>query len=149
MYQSIIPYTANNIYNGIASNPWYYVYSQNGCVTTSDSRLKTSVPLTYGLNELMKVSTIKYQWKTQVDLPDTDENKNFQYFGVKADELVGIFPELCYSKNYDANGDVILGEDTVQINYSELLPVVINSVKELKRENDVLVSRVSTLDMKI
>ena len=149
MATHIQPTVANNWMCGTSGSPWLSVYSQNGCITTSDSRLKTSTPLTYGLNEIMKVSTIKYKWNTQVDLPDTDENKNFQYFGVKADELVAIFPELCYSKTYDANGDAVLGDDTVQINYSELTPILINSVKELKRENDDLRSTVSTLQAQL
>ena len=65
--------------------------------------------------------TIKYKWKSQVDLPDDDPMKNFEYYGFCADELVPLFPELVYNEDTTA---------PVQMNYSELLPVVVNALKE-------------------
>lgn len=112
---------ALNLGGGTAQR-WKTVYAVNGTIQTSDSRYKDSVPLQYGLNEVLKANTILYSWKTQASLPDTDPEKNFKYFGVCADELVNVMPELCYNENPDV---------AVNINYSELVPVCINAIKEL------------------
>ena len=150
--QNILPNVDNNAGIGNSALRYTYLYAVNGTIQTSDSRTKTAVPLTYGLAELMKVNTINFQWNSQKDLPDDDPEKNFRYFGVCADELVNVFPELVYSHAYDADGNAILdtaNTQPIQMNYAELLPVVINSVKELKRANDVLVARVSTLETQL
>ena len=143
------PTNDNGAYLGGSFNRFIAVYAVNGVIQTSDSRTKTSVPLTYGLAEIMQVNTINFQWNSQALLPDTDPTKNFRYFGTCADQLVNIFPELCYSNKYDASGNAVVSTEDVQMNYAELTPVLINCVKELKRENDLLVSRVSTLEAKL
>jgi hypothetical protein len=78
-----------------------------------------------------------YSWKTQASLPDTDPEKNFKYFGVCADELVSVMPELCYAENPDV---------PIQINYSELIPVCMNAIKELSAENAQLKARLESLE---
>lgn len=113
---------------------WVAVYAVNGTIQTSDSKYKDSVPLTYGLNEILQANTILYSWKTQASLPDTDPEKNFKYFGVCADELVDIMPELCYNENPDV---------AVQINYAELVPVCMNAIKELSAKVAALEQRLA------
>jgi hypothetical protein len=116
--------------NGTPGNRWYSVYSTNGVITTSDETLKDIVPLKYGLDEIMKVSTIQYKWKTQQDLPDTDPHKNDEYYGLKAQELDNIFPELVY-KSEGSN---------LQLNYSEMIPVLINAIQTLNNKINGLIS---------
>jgi hypothetical protein len=111
------------------------IYATNGTIQTSDSNEKIMQPLAYGLDDLMKVNPIKYQWKTQQELPDDDRNKYHEYFGVVADELDAIFPELVYNQ-----------ERPFMINYSELIPVCINAIKELKDRNDMLEGRIAQLE---
>ena len=129
---------------GDATRRFISVYALNGTIQTSDSRFKDSSPLNYGLTEILQTNTILYSWKTQADLPDTDPSKNFKYFGVCADQLAEIMPELCY--NEDANVQV-------QINYSELVPVCINAIKELsaklqtaQNDIDLLESRLAAIE---
>ena len=97
------------------------VYASGGVITTSDSSEKDLILLPYGLNEVMQVKTIMYKWKSQALLPDTDLAKHFQYYGICADQLSAIFPELVY--NEDPNVPM-------QLNYSELIPVVIKAIQE-------------------
>ena len=134
---NVIP-NLDNIYTiGVIAKRYSTIYAANGTIQTSDSRTKTAVPLNYGLADLMKVNTINYQWKSQKDLPDDNPEKNFRYYGFCADELVKIFPELVYSETYDADGHAVVSEnDTqpVQMNYSELLPVAVNAIKELSSQ---------------
>ena len=97
------------------------VYASGGVIETSDSSEKDLIILPYGLNEVMQVRTIMYKWKSQALLPDTDPKKNFQYYGICADQLSNIFPELVYNENPNV---------PMQLNYSELIPVVIKAVQE-------------------
>lgn len=68
----------------------------------------------------------------KAELPDTDPTKNYEYYGICARELNTLFPELVYNES-----------TPYQINYSELIPVLINSIKELKNIIDALAARVS------
>jgi hypothetical protein len=134
---SMAPNVDNTHTCGAGGNRWVSVWSVNGTIQTSDSRHKDSAPLGYGLSEILQANTIMYSWKTQASLPDTDPEKNFKYFGVCADELVSVMPELCYAENPDV---------PIQINYSELIPVCMNAIKELSAENAQLKARLESLE---
>jgi len=134
------PWTDNNISLGSSGGRYTAVWAVNGAIQTSDSRFKDSTPLNYGLGEILQANTILYSWKTQASLPDDNPEKNFKYFGVCADELAEIMPELCY--NEDANV-------AVQINYSELVPVCINAIKELSAQNQALEARLAALEARL
>jgi hypothetical protein len=131
---AIYPADDNLIELGGGGVRWKTVYSANGTIQTSDELDKNHVPLTYGLSDLMKVSTIKYKWKSQDALPDDDPKKNYEYFGICARELNELFPELVYNE-----------QEPYQINYSEIIPVCINAIKDLKKEKDDLLNIVNTL----
>jgi len=118
---TITPHIDNSISCGASSYRWTAVFAVNGAIQTSDSKEKDSQPLPYGINEILQMSTIKYKWKSQVNLPDDDPAKNFEYYGFCADELAPLFPELVYDEDKTA---------PVQMNYTEILPVVVNALKE-------------------
>jgi len=120
---------------GTATFRWNAVYAVNGTIQTSDEKDKDSIPLPYGINDLMKISTIKYKWKTQIDLPDDDPRKNYEYFGICARELDTIFPELVYNET-----------EPFQINYSELMPICIKAIQDLKKEKDELSNSLIALE---
>ena len=84
------------------------------------------------------MSTIIYQWNTQSNLPDDDPTKNYKYYGVCANELSTLFPELVYGS-----------EGPLQINYSELIPIIINAVKDLNSNNIALAASNATMATKI
>jgi len=119
---TILP-LSDNLYNigGLTLNRFAAVYAVNGTIQTSDSSEKVLNILPYGLNELMQIRTIMYKWKSQALLPDTELEKNFQYYGVCADQLSNIFPELVYNEDPSV---------PMQLNYSELIPVLIKAVQE-------------------
>ena len=108
------------------------IYATDGVVTTSDSNEKDLILLPYGLNEVKQIRTIMYKWKSQSLLPDTDPKKNFKYYGICADQLMNIFPELVY--NEDPN-------IPMQLNYSELIPVVIKAIQE---QNNIILELQNT-----
>jgi len=129
----VYPYSDNSGNSGNPSSRWGAVYAVNGTIQTSDETEKDSVPLLYGLDDIMKVTTIKYKWKTQADLPDDDPTKNYEYYGVCARELNTLFPELVYNETAP-----------YQINYSELTPILINSIKDLKKITDDQATLIAT-----
>ena len=121
----IAPSVDNAYTCGTNGARWLSVWAQNGTIQTSDSNEKDFVPLSYGLSNLLQVSTIQYKWKSQASLSNDDPAKNYEYYGVIANELDAIFPELVYNQ-----------QQPYQINYSELIPVCINAIKELKHAMD-------------
>jgi hypothetical protein len=120
---SVLPAADNTQNIGSLTSRWNTIYAGVGTINTSDEADKDMGPLVYGLEELMHVSTIKYKWKTQADLPADHPDKNHEYYGLCAGELNGIFPELIYNT-----------QRPYQLNYSELIPVMINAIKQLKTE---------------
>ncbi len=100
---------------------WSEVWSANGVIQTSDARLKTNIQeLPYGLNELMLLRPVAYNWKDQLST---------RKVGLIAQEVRRIIPE------------VVMGNEkseSLGMNYAELVPVLINAIKELKEEVDAL-----------
>lgn len=89
--------------------------------TPSDIRLKTNIKtLNYGLNELIQLNTIAYTWK------DTLKFGTDRRIGVVAQEVQRLMPEL-----------VVQGKDsqqTLTVAYNDLIPVLINAIKELNKK---------------
>lgn len=137
---SIAPSIDNTATCGTSGERWTTVYATSGVVSTSDSKEKDSQPLPYGMNEVLQMRTIKYKWKSQAQLPENDPTKNFEYYGFCADELRPLFPELVYDENPSA---------PIQMNYSEILPVVVNALKEEHSLTTSLKSKVEEQSSKI
>ena len=104
---------------GTTATRWTAVYALNGAIQTSDSLLKIYEPLAYGITQIKQIETIKFKWK---ETPNEKE-KDFEYFGFKAENLRDIFPELVYDE--DENNGVPL-----QVNYNEILPVCVKAIQE-------------------
>jgi len=142
------PFVDNTYACGYSSNRWTAVYAVNGTIQTSDPNRKIMTPLPYGLAELIKVNPIKYKWKddfvptlSQQDIENDvlgayQDMSSFEYYGVNAQEVHELFPELVYHENPDRD----LG-----INYGELVPVCINAIKELHVANQELTATNITL----
>ena len=111
------------------------VYSNAGDLTStnpSDSRLKDNITdLQYGLNEILQLRPVSYDWKNDVI------NQGKQY-GFIAQEVQEIMPELVKEfETKDGEEDVVrLGLDKEGI-YAAL----VNAIKELKEEIEILKSK--------
>ncbi|NNF33604.1 MAG: hypothetical protein HKN68_05825 [Saprospiraceae bacterium] len=107
------PALDNNKQLGASGNRWTKVYAVNGTIQTSDRRFKKNiVPLTYGLDEIRSLEPVSYQWKDGAD--------NKQHIGLIAQDVQKIIPEAVEDENPE-----ILG-----MNYSELVPVLIQAIKD-------------------
>lgn len=105
------------------------VYSNNGRLTNvnpSDEFLKENItPLTYGLNEIVQLNPVKYNFiKSDPNNVYFDDSTKI---GLLAQEVESVVPEIVKSDHG------VKGMDTLS-----LIPVLINSIKELKNEIDAL-----------
>lgn len=114
---AVQPGTDNATTLGTLTKRWSIVYAANGTIQTSDFRLKKNIlPLQYGLNEVMQLVPVSYDWK---------DNSGTNKIGLIAQEVKKLIPQ------------VVVGDETKEnlgMNYAELVPVLINAIKELKAE---------------
>jgi len=108
------PRSDNSYTLGTSSNRWSTVYAANGTIQTSDRRLKTNIsPLKYGLKQVISLEPVSYNWKTE----PTGNTK----LGLIAQDLRKVVPE------------VVVGDEAKEnlgVNYADLVPVLINAIKE-------------------
>ncbi|MEO6287821.1 MAG: tail fiber domain-containing protein [Dyadobacter sp.] len=124
-------------YNGSNWNFWVttegYSYTRLGIILTSDRRLKRDFStLNNSLNKITNIKGYHYFMKDQ----RTDQSLQT---GVIAQEVEAIFPELVKTD----------GEGMKSVNYIGFIPHLIESVKELKAENEGLrksVKRIESLE---
>lgn len=116
----------------------------------SDKRNKEKVrKLEYGLNEIMQLEPKRFKWKKGY----ADESDN--QLGFMAQEVQEVMPELVFrNTKIDAAADTIT-EDmpkeeklALALKTGDLIPVLVNAVKELKAEVDSLKARVDKLEAK-
>jgi hypothetical protein len=96
----------------------------------SDVTLKDNVYIIE--DALEKVSNIRGVSFTRNDLEDTQQ----VHFGVIAQEVEAIFPQL------------VSGEKIKSVAYSNMIAPLIEAIKELKYQNEGLITRVSNLEKK-
>jgi hypothetical protein len=88
--------------------------------TSSDYRLKQDLQPINGLNLVSKINVYDYEWKN-------DETRSY---GVLAHELQEVIPQAVTGEK---DGDIMQGVD-----YSKLVPILLQAIKELKSEIDLL-----------
>jgi Chaperone of endosialidase len=118
----LIPGQDNAYSLGNSTNRWTAAWAVNGTIQTSDARLKKNIrPLSYGLDEIMRLNPVSYNW---IDI-SSPGNK----IGLIAQEVKKVIPE------------VVIGDEQKEklgMNYAEMVPVLINAIKELNKEvNDL------------
>lgn len=127
---NVYPWADNTIPLGLSTNRWSVVYSANGVVTTSDSRLKNNIEeLGYGLESIMKLEPVSYTWKD-----GSDKNRKL---GLLAQDVDKVISEVVDKGNDPAQ--------TLGINYSELVPVLIKGMQEQQKQIDVLKAMINQL----
>jgi hypothetical protein len=93
-------------------------------VHTSDRRLKKNIEdLHYGLKELLVLQPKQYNWKSR-------KLTEYKSFGLIAQEVQKIMPELVLESEDE--------EKTLSVNYNELIPILLNAIKEQQSEIELL-----------
>ena len=113
--------------------------TSNGTVVgsqSSDIRNKNLVgdgTVSYGLSEVLQLNPIKYQYKKEL----------VDRIGFSAQQVEPIIPESVYDtkQDQDNEGNTVSGDTIKAMYYVDLIPVLVNAIKELKAENDALKKR--------
>jgi hypothetical protein len=103
----------------------------NNFISYSDARIKKNVETLSENQGVDNIRVVQYN-------STSDETK---HFGVIAHELAEIYPDL-------VNGEKD-GKEMQAVTYIELIPLCINEIQKLKRENLSLLSRLETLERKM
>jgi len=135
-----------------AGNTIQVVCSSNGVQLTSgatswssisDERLKNITGnIENAVNSLMTLRTIKHTWKSD------DTNK--ENLGLIAQDVQKVFPQVIDINKLPSKLDDEQKDETkyLAVRYTELVPVLVKAIQELKTQNDALQSRIETLESK-
>ena len=97
--------------------------------TTSDIRLKENIlPIERGLDTISNINTYSFNFK----------KSNRRVYGVIAQEIEEILPNL-----------VTEIDGIKRVDYTQLTPILIKSVQELKVENTMLKNRLFSIEEKL
>lgn len=119
------PVSDNSYSLGANNNRWSEVWSANGLIQTSDARLKSNIrDLPYGLTELLQLRPVAYSW---------NHDPASAKIGLIAQDVQKVVPEV-------VSGNA--GQEMLGMNYAELVPLLINAIKDLKKEVEELRKKV-------
>ncbi|MGB6035680.1 MAG: tail fiber domain-containing protein, partial [Cryomorphaceae bacterium] len=129
---------------GGPSNRWATIYSSNGSINTSDVREKKNIKeLDYGLETLMKMKPVSYEWK--------EDNFNMgTKLGFVAQDLLEIVPEVVVTKEQVENRET--GEVTYQdaermgVFYDDLIPILTKAIQEQQETIEELSSQMEKME---
>lgn len=128
----------------------------NGLYNLSDERMKGDIqPLDHALDRLMKIRGVSYKYNSaeyNALLPADDRT----YLGLIAQEIAAIFPEATAEKYLPGTGgktaattadmENVQREVVTVVDYTALIPVLIESIKEQQAEIEQLKARISELE---
>lgn len=130
---------ATGSYLYFAVNGAYSAYlNSSGTLTPSDERLKENVTsLTNSLSKVQQLRGVNFTWINQ----DRGTGNNI---GFIAQEVEEVFPEVVGDGGLpnDENNEAPMKA----VNYEKLVPVLVESIKELKTELDAAKARIETLE---
>jgi len=123
----------DNTYDlGSPSFRWDDVYATNGTINTSDRKLKQNISnINYGLDAIMKLQPVQYQWKDQRD--------EAYKLGLIAQDVLEIVPEVVKTHDWLVVDETLVNGkqnkekvkvENMGIYYSDLVPVLIQATKE-------------------
>ena len=134
----------NNCSLGVSTNPNGtngMIHATNDIVAfSSDKRLKENIrPIENALDKVSKLSGFVYNWNELAnEKAEYDMDKD--YVGVYAQDVEEVQPEAVDLAPFDNDGEdnSISGENYLTVQYEKLVPLLIESIKELKAEIEEL-----------
>jgi hypothetical protein len=112
----------------------YGIVTANFYGTWSDARLKKNIaPLQGSLSKLAQLQGVSYEW---INAETGRQGSVERQIGLVAQDVEAVFPELIMET----------GEGYKALSYDRLTAVLIEAVKELKAQNELLLERVAALE---
>lgn len=138
VYSMMVGYLGGQAIKTVGDNPELLKMA----AMASDNRLKKQIETaTYGMKEIMQLKPKSYLYINE------DENTT-RHIGLMAQDIQNVIPELVVEIDNKRNGSFrehlpedIKNETMYGVKYQELIPVLINAIKELKEEVDTLKSK--------
>jgi hypothetical protein len=128
---------------GSSTRRWTTVFALNGIINTSDRREKKNIePLNYGLNEVMKLKPVTFNWK------DREDGKKI---GFIAQELQEVISEVVVDTEYTKNRDGSMTSKPMErlgVYYSDIIPVLTKAIQEQQVMIEELKKEVAALKAK-
>jgi trimeric autotransporter adhesin len=128
-YNPVFVITTQNDYISMGTSNVTNAYIKVAWTVTSDARDKTEIKeVPHGLDFVSKLEPISYKFK---ESRDSDVSVGDVKYGFKAQDILAL----------EGDNSVIIDtkdEDTLRYNESSLIPVLVNAIKELKAEIELL-----------
>jgi hypothetical protein len=105
----------------------------------SDKRLKENIiPIDNALNKVQQLNGIHYSWKPEVKELGFNPSK-MNDTGLFAQEVQSVLPDAVKLAPFDDNdGTSISGENYLTVQYEKVVPLLVEAIKELKKEIEEL-----------
>ena len=137
---SLLPDVDDAMNLGNANFRWNAVWSVDGAINTSDRRGKKNIKnLNYGLAEILQMQPVSFNWKSKNN-PDLK-------LGLIAQDLLKLVPEVVktHSWEIDETTNQLTKKELERLGvyYSDLVPVLINAIKEQQATIDALKTRIN------
>lgn len=129
--RQVRPLNDNAFKLGDTNARWTTVHAVNGTIQTSDGRQKTNVVnLSYGLNDVLKLRPVTFNWKAG---PDSKT-----HIGLIAQEVEKVIPEVV------SHGDN--PSDPLGMSYTDFVPVLIKAIQTQQETIDKQSERIAKLE---
>jgi hypothetical protein len=121
------------------SNGVYMSANATSWTNNSDERLKNiNSNIENAVEKLLTLRTVNFSWKA--------DETNKENLGLIAQDVEVVFPQVIDKSKINENkGDEI---EYLGVRYTEMIPVLVKAIQELKAENDALKTRIETLENK-
>jgi hypothetical protein len=138
---------------GNSTNRWRDLYLVNAPIISSDMTLKNNIKsLNHGLNTILKLNTISYQWKNEfigdrLILEDEKET----HLGFSAQQILKVMPEIVKTHSWrlldesTPNSYTRVKHEKLGVRYTEIIPVTVKAIQEQQKMIELLNSEVSEL----
>jgi hypothetical protein len=111
---------------------------------TSDKRLKNNIRvIDKPLEKLSKINGVYFNWNDTAKLLANKTN-DIEEVGFLAQEVQSVLPHIIKPAPFDIDtttGESKSGENYLTIQYEKIVPLLVEAIKELKREVDELKNR--------
>ncbi|MGB4654821.1 MAG: tail fiber domain-containing protein [Bacteroidales bacterium] len=121
------PVINNRVQLGESARKFKELWATNGTIQTSDERDKSAIQdLNYGLQSVLKLRPISYQWKDEGVRVGTGTS-----LGFSAQELQKVIPDAVVAEK----GKTLEDADHTYygVKYAEIIPVLVKAIQELEQ----------------
>lgn len=144
------PYFTNNVKLGSSTYKWSEVWATNGVIQTSDERDKQNVKgLNTGLNAIMQLKPVSFEWKDENIRLGTGTNLGFlaqELEQVLPDAVVHVVTPQSEIENARAAGKGEIPSDVYGVKYSEIIPVLVKAIQDQQVLINTLQEKVQKLE---